>query len=446
MIWVELAILLGCIVVGARLGGLSLGPIAGIGLLLFVFVFAMPPGRPPTVVLGMIIAVVTALAAMEAAGGLDYLVILAERILRKRPEYITFVAPLVTYVLIMASGTQHVIYALLPVIAEVSRKAGVRPERPLSITVVAAQQGVIASPISAATVALLGVLGGHPIGLPQVLLVIVPSTLAAVLVGALSVAWRGPALDDDPLYRERLASGKLAPPRQAAEQDLAAEALARARGSTLLFLAGIVFVVLIGLFPGLRPTYSSIVDGVAQTGQIGSAGAIMVVMLAIGGLILLLFGAKPEAMMKGNVMRGGLSAVISILGISWLGASFFAANESQIVGEISQLIGQAQWIFALGLFFLSALLFSQAATVVTLMPVGISLGLAPWMLVAMYPAVNGAFFLPTYGTLLAAVSFDQTGTTRIGKLLLNHSFMRPGLVATVTSTLMALVLSPVVIG
>lgn len=446
MIWIELAIMLGCIVIGARLGGLSLGPVAGIGLMIFVFAFAMPPGRPPTVVLGMIIAVVTALAAMEAAGGLDYLVMVAERILRKRPEYITFVAPLVTYVLIMASGTQHVIYALLPVIAEVSRKAGVRPERPLSISVIAAQQGVIASPISAATVALLGVLAGYDIGLPQVLLVIVPATLVAVLIGALAVAWKGLPLQEDPSYIANLAAGKVSPPQEGdAKPELEGEALARARGSTLLFLVGIVVVVLLGLFPALRPTYSTMVDGAARTGQIDPAGAIMIVMLAIGGLILLLFKANPEAMMKGSVMRGGLSAVVSILGISWLGSSFFAANEAQIVADISDLIGRAQWVFALGLFFLSALLFSQAATVVTLMPVGLGLGLAPWMLVAMYPAVNGAFFLPTYGTVLAAVSFDHTGTTRIGKYLLNHSFMWPGIVSTVVSTLLALLLSSIVV-
>jgi len=197
MIWIELAILLGCIVVGARLGGMALGPVAGIGLTVFVFVIGMPPGKPPGTVLGMIIAVVTALAAMEAAGGLDYLVLVAERILRKRPQYVTIVAPLVTYALIFASGTQHVIYALLPVIAEVSRKAGIRPERPISISVIAAQHGLVASPISAATVALLGVLAGHNVALPQVMMVIVPSTLLAVLIGALSVTWKGAALSYD---------------------------------------------------------------------------------------------------------------------------------------------------------------------------------------------------------------------------------------------------------
>jgi len=442
MIWIELAILLGCIVVGARLGGMALGPVAGIGLTVFVFVLGMPPGKPPGTVLGMIIAVVTALALMEAAGGLDYLVLVAERILRRRPQWVTIVAPLVTYALIFASGTQHVIYALLPVIAEVSRKAGIRPERPISISVVAAQHGLIASPISAATVALLGVFAGHDVALPQVMLVIVPSTLLGVLLGALSVTWKGAALEDDPGYRERLATGKVQPPQ--APRELTPAELVRARGSTMLFLAGIGFVVLLGLFPGLRPSYTVVADGQASTAQVGSAAAIMIVMLAIGGVILLRFKASPEAAMKGSIMRGGLSAVISILGISWLGASFFAGNETQIVGAISSLIRQATWIFAVGLFGLSALLFSQAATVVTLMPVGLSLGLSPALLVAMYPAVNGAFFLPTYGTVLAAVAFDQTGTTRIGKYLLNHSFMRPGLVTTTAATVLALALGRIV--
>jgi anaerobic C4-dicarboxylate transporter DcuA len=246
-------------------------------------------------------------------------------------------------------------------------------------------------------------------------------------------------LETDAAYRERLAGGKVQPPQ--ATRELTEAESRRARGSTLLFLAGLAFVVLLGLFPGLRPSYSVSASGRIGTAQLDPSAAIMIVMLAVGGLILLLYRASPEAAMKGSIMRGGLSAVISILGISWLGSSFFTGNETEIVGGISTLIGRASWLFALGLFFLSALLFSQAATVVTLMPVGLSLGLSPLLLVAMYPAVNGAFFLPTYGTVLAGVAFDQTGTTRIGRYLLNHSFMRPGLVTTISATLLALLFS-----
>jgi anaerobic C4-dicarboxylate transporter DcuA len=198
MIWIELLLLLACIVVGARLGGIALGTVAGIGLLIFVFVFSLPPGGPPQGVLGMIIAVITALAAMQAAGGLDYLVSLAERILRKHPQYITFIAPVVTYVLVFASGTTHVIYALLPVIAEVSRKGNIRPERPLSISVIAGFHGNIASPISAATVAMLGLFVAKGLSLPRLLAITIPATFIGILLGSLSVAWRGKKLSEDP--------------------------------------------------------------------------------------------------------------------------------------------------------------------------------------------------------------------------------------------------------
>ncbi len=435
MLWVELAILIACIVVGARLGGIALGAVAGIGLTIFVFAFRMPPGGPPVTVLGMIIAVITALAAVQAAGGLDYLVQIAERIMRKNPQYITFVGPLVTWVLIAASGTQHVIYALLPVIAEVSRKAGVRPERPMSVAVIAAQQGLVASPISAATVAMLGVLGGGQVGLPQIAMVIIPASLVAVLAASLSVAWRGKALDADPEYQRRLAEGKVKPPE--ALPEMAGRALRNARGSTVLFLLAIAMVVLLGIFPELKPEH--MVKG--EPHQIETANAIMIVMLAVAGLTMIAFQAGAETAVKGSIMKGGVTAFISILGVSWLGSSLFEGNRAAIVGGISGIIQQAPWVFALGLFVLSILLMSQAATVVTLMPVGVALGLSPWLLVGLYPAVNGYFFLPTYGTTLAAVSFDQTGTTRIGKWLLNHSFMRPGLVATVTSTALAVLLS-----
>jgi anaerobic C4-dicarboxylate transporter DcuA len=435
MLWIELGVLIACIVVGARLGGIALGGVAGIGLTIFVFAFQMPPGSPPTIVLGMIIAVITALSTVQAAGGLDYLILIAERVMRRKPQWITFVAPLVTYALIAASGTQHVIYALLPVIAEVSRKAGVRPERPLSISVIAAQQALVASPISAATVAMLAVVGTSGIGLPQIAMVVIPSTLVAVILGAVSVAWRGKALEVDPEYQERLASGKVKPPGDL--PAITGKALLNARGSTVLFLAAIAFVVVLGIFPDLKP--ETIIKG--ELKELDTAAAIMIVMLAVAGLCMAFFQASAETAVKGSIMKGGVTAFVSILGVSWLGSSLFEGNRAAIVGGISGVIQQAPWVFALGLFVLSILLMSQAATVVTLMPVGVALGLSPWLLVGLYPAVNGYFFLPTYGTTLAAVSFDQTGTTRIGKFLVNHSFMRPGLVATIASTATAVALS-----
>src|SRR4026207_1351885 len=258
MIWIELIILLACIVIGARLGGIALGTLAGVGLLIFVFLFGLPPGGPPQSVLGMIIAVITALATMQGAGGCYYLVSVAEKIMRNRPQYITFVAPIVTYLLVLASGTAHVIYALLPVIAEVSRNGKIRPERPLSISVIAGFQGVIASPISAATVAMLGFLLTQGISLPRLLAITIPSTFLGVVIGSLSVAWRGKDLDADSEYQQRLATGKVKMP----QESTPIENLFRARGSMLLFLLGIVLVVLIGIFPNLRPAYEVVGSGV----------------------------------------------------------------------------------------------------------------------------------------------------------------------------------------
>lgn len=442
MFWVELVLFLACIVVGARIGGIGLGTIAGFGLMVFVFVFQLPPGSPPGTVLGMIIAVITALSVMQAAGGLDFLVQTAEKILRRRPRQITFLGPLVTYILVFAAGTQHVIYALLPVISEVSRRAGIRPERPMSISVIASLQGVVASPVSAVTVALSGVLAAQNVGLTQIMIVMIPSTLLGVAAGILSVWWTGKELADDPEYLKRLEEGKV----QAVKESVPLEGQARARaiGSCIVFVIAILSVVAIGIFPGLRPVYQKVAEGVTESGQVEMGRAIMILMLCASGVMMVFFKASPEAAVKGSMMKGGLVALISILGVSWLGSSFFESNQSVIVQSISGLIQSHPWIFAAGLFTLSILLFSPAATIAILAPVGLALGLGAKEMVGAYPSVNGLFFLPTYGTILAAVSFDQTGTTKIGKYLLNHSFMIPGLVTTLVATLAAMALSAIV--
>ena len=441
--WIELIILFTCIVIGARLGGIGLGTLGGLGLVIFVFLFGLPPGSPPGIVLGMIIAVITALASMQSAGGLDYLISFATKVMRKKPQYITFVAPFVTYFLILASGTQHVIYALLPVIAEVSTKAGIRPERPMSISVTASMYGVISSPISAATVALLGALVSYNISLLQIMMVIIPASILGLIVGTLSVAWRGKDLKDDPEYQERLKSGKIQD--SAASVEIAKEKIGSARNSLFVFLAAIVIVVFIGIFPELRPSYEILSGKESIIEKLEMGDAIMIIMLAAAGVMMIFFKAKPAEAVKGSIMNGGVVAVISILGVSWMGSSFFEGNKSEIVGGISSVIQQAPWVLALGLFVLSMLLFSQAATVVTLMPVGVALGMPLWVLIAVYPAVNGFFFLPTYGTVLAAVSFDRTGTTKIGKYLLNHSFMLPGIVCVIATTVFAFIISSFVL-
>jgi anaerobic C4-dicarboxylate transporter DcuA len=438
MIWLELLVVLVCIFVGARLGGIALGGVAGIGLVILVLIFGLPPGMPPRTVLGMILTVITAAATMQAAGGLDYLVVIADRALRIWPAGITIVAPLIAYVFTFAAGTGHIVYALLPVIAEVSRNAGIRPERPLSIATIASQQAITASPISAATVALLGLLSPAGVSLQQILLICIPSTLLGSLIGALAVMWKGPELKDDPIYQDRLARGLIEAPLSRTMLD--GKALFRARGSVIVFLIAAALVVGLGLFPSMRPSYSISVNGQESIEQLEMAPAIMIVMLAAAGFNMLLFKASPVASLKGTIMQAGTVALISIAGLGWLGSSFFEGNRHLIIASISGIVQQHPWIFAVGLFALSILLASQAATVVTLMPVGIALGVGAPVLIAVFPAVNGYFFLPTYATLLAAISFDQTGTTRIGKYVLNHSFMLPGMVATLSSVMIGLLI------
>lgn len=432
MILVELAVVLLCIVIGARVGGIGLGTVAGVGLVVLVFVFGLPPGFPPRTVLGMILCVITAAASMQAAGGLDYLVSIAERALRARPKAITYVAPIVAYMFTFLAGTGHVVYALLPVIGEVSRKAGIRPERPMSIAAIASQQAITGSPISAATVAMLGLLAPLGVGLKDILMISIPSTLIGCLLGAFAVSRVGVELADDPEYQRRLKAGEVSD-AAVTTAKLEGVALTRARGSVIVFALAAVLVVVLGLVPSFRPEYTIIEKGRESVEQLELAPAIMMMMLAAAGINMLVFKASAEKTLKTPVMASGFVALISIAGLGWMGSSFFEGNRTAIVGGISGIVQGAPWLFAVGLFALSVLLFSQAATVTTLIPVGVALGLGGPHLIAMFPAVNGYFFLPTYGTLLAAISFDQTGTTKIGKYVINHSFQLPGMVATVSA-------------
>ena len=433
MFWVELVVVLAMIVVGARFGGLGLGMMGGLGVALLSFLMGDLPSSPPIEVMLMIAAVVTAAGTLQAAGGMDYLVDLAERALRSYPPAVTFVAPLVAYVFTLFAGTGHVAYAILPVIAEVSREAGVRPERPLSISVIASQQAITASPISAATVALAAMLSGAGVTLVGLIGVCIPATLLGVLAGALVASRMGVELKDDPEYQRRLAEGKVEAQVTAARPP----ATWQAKLAVVLFVLGAISIVLFGSFPALRPSYP--VNG--KEVQMAMADAIEMVMLGIAATMVMVCKASPEKVAKGSVFSAGMQAVIAIFGVAWMGDTFFKANQATVQGPLQHMVEGAPWTFAIALFVLSILLFSQAATVRTLMPLGVTIGLPAFALIGMFPAVNGYFFLPNYPTLVAAINFDRTGTTRIGKWLLNHSFMLPGLVASVVSVAAGLLLA-----
>ena len=424
--WLQLLFVLLAIIVGARVGGIGLGVFGGLGLAVLTFVFGLEPTTPPIDVMLMIVAVIAAAGCMQAAGGLDLMVKWAEKILRRHPQRITLLSPLVTYLFTFFAGTGHVAYSVLPVIAEVARETGIRPERPMGIAVIASQQAITASPISAATVALLSMLAGYDITLFDILKISIPCTLVGVLVGALYSMRVGKELKDDPVYQARLKSGELSGANYCtAEVANPGKALT----SVLLFLGATVGIVLFGSIDSLRPSFQTS-EGVVVMQM---AHIIEVLMLSVAALILLLTGTSGMKAAKSAVFNAGMQAVVAIFGIAWMGDTFISGNIAVIKENIFGLVTDMPWLFGIALFVMSILLFSQAATIRALLPLGMALGISPYMLIALFPAVNGYFFIPNYPTVVAAINFDTTGTTRIGKYVLNHSFMMPGLISTIVA-------------
>lgn len=425
----QLLFVLAAIIVGARLGGIGLGVMGGVGLAILTFVFGLQPTAPPIDVMLMIAAVISAASCMQAAGGLDFMVKLAERLLRRNPAHVTILSPLVTYLFTFVAGTGHVAYSVLPVIAEVAAETKIRPERPLGIAVIAFQQAITASPISAATVALLGLLTGFDITLFDILKITIPATLIGVLVGAFASMRVGKELMEDPEYLHRMEEGLLED-KHVELNDV--KNMFQARLSVIIFIVATLLIVLFGSIPGLRPSF----DGKVMD----MPSLIEILMLSAAALILIISRTDGIKATQGSVFPAGMQAVIAIFGIAWMGDTFINGNITELTGSIEGIVRQMPWLFGVALFVMSILLYSQAATVRAIVPLGIALGISPMMLIALFPAVNGYFFIPNYPTVIAAINFDRTGTTGIGKWVLNHSFMMPGLVATIVSIVIGLLL------
>ena len=430
MVWMQIIVVLLAIVLGTRLKGISLGIMGGLGLAILTFVFHLKPSDPPMEVLMIVTAVVTASGTLEAAGGLRYLTTLAENLIRRYPHRLTFSSPLVVYLFTLLGGTGHTVYSILPVIADVARDVGVRPSRPLSVAVIAAQQAAVASPISAPTALIVGLLAPHGIGLIDILKICIPATFGGVALATLVVNKLGKELHEDPAYLKRAQAYPQEVAPQATESYTVSKSAKRSVG---LFIAGIILIILFGSLKGLRPSWES--NGTMSV--MDMPAVIEIMMLAIAALIVLVCRLNPKEIVKSNVFTAGIQAVIAILGISWLGVTFITANKAEILAAVQAQITKAPWQFSIILFLMSIILVSQAATIRVMIPLGISLGLPATALLAALPAVNGLFFIPNYPTILAAISFDKTGTTQVGKFVLNHSFMIPGLVATSTAVVIA---------
>lgn len=427
MIFLELLVVLGAIYLGARIGSIGIGLAGGMGVLILTLGFGLTPGSIPIEVILIIMAVITAVAAMQLAGGMDYLVKLAERLLRRYPKYITFLAPMVTYAMTFFAGTGHTAYSTLPVITEVAKEYGIRPSRPLSIAVVASQVAITASPISAAVVYFSGILEPLGIGYLTLLAICIPSTLLACFAGALVANMMGKPLDEDPIYQERLEKGLVN-----LRGKQAFEIQPGARRSVLLFLLAIVAVV-------FYATAISDAVGLIANPVLPRDAAIMVFMLTTAGAITLSCKLEASRILNMPTFQSGMSACVCVLGVAWLGNTFVSNHINEIEGIAGEMLESYSWLLAVTLFFASMLLYSQAATTKALMPAALALGVDPLTAVASFAAVSALFVLPTYPTLLAAVEMDDTGSTRIGKAVFNHPFFIPGVVTITVSVILGFV-------
>ncbi len=442
MLYFEFLFLLVMLYIGSRYGGIGLGVVSGIGLVVEVFIFKMPPTSPPITVMLIILAVVTCASILEAAGGLKYMLQVAEKLLRANPKRVTLIAPFVTYSMTFLLGTGHAVYSIMPIIGDVALKNGIRPERPMAASSVASQIAITASPISAAVVYYLAQLTDiqHEITLLSILMVTVPATLFGTLLMSLYSLKRGKELDDDEEYQARLKDPVWKEKILNTTSTSLDEVLpTTARNSVLIFLGAILTIVVIAMVPEIR----TIVDG---DKPIKMSVIIQMMMLAFGGVILLATKTDPRDVPNGVVFKSGMVAAIAIFGIAWMSDTYFKYAMPQFRSGIVEMVTNYPWTFALALFIVSVVVNSQAATARMMLPVGLGLGLDPALLIGLMPAVYGYFFIPNYPSDIATVNFDTSGTTKIGKWYFNHSFMSVGLIGVIGACCLGYVLGQIVIG
>ena len=434
----QLLIVLGALWVGSRYGSLALGAISGIGLAILVFCFSLKPGTPPTDVIYIIIAAVTCAGIMQASGGMDWLIQIAEKMLRKHPDRITFLAPLTTFFLTVLVGTGHVVYTLMPIICDIALKKGIRPERPCGVASIASQVGITCSPIAAAVVAFVTISNenGFNISIPGVLMVSIPACICGLMAAAAASYHRGLDLDKDPEFQK-----KIADPVQrdyiygSGATTLDKEIPQSAKNAVFVFLGALAIIVLFAIFPNLLPSW----DGKTLKMNI----VIQIVMIAAAALMILFCKAQPKKAVAGPVWQSGMVAVVAIYGIAWMADTYFSNYMPEIQAMLEGIVKDYPWSIALVFFLVSVLINSQGAVVVSMLPLAYSLGIAGPVLLGVLPSVYGYFFIPNYPSDIATVNFDRSGTTVIGKYLLNHSFMMPGLICVFTSTIVAYILSSI---
>jgi anaerobic C4-dicarboxylate transporter DcuB len=427
----QVVLILVCLFYGARKGGVALGLLGGIGLVVVVFAFGLPPGKPPVEVMLTIVAVVAASATLQASGGLDVLLQLAEKVLRRNPKYVSILAPFTTCALTMLCGTGHVVYTMLPIIYDVAIKNGIRPERPMAASSIASQMGIIASPVSVAVVSLVAFLAKAPGDGPvmdfvTLLSITIPSTLIGVLMVGIFSWFRGKDLDKDQDFQALIAD----PARRASvygdSKTLMGQSLSRDQWTAMwIFIGAIAVVAALGAMESLRPVVGGKPMSMVLT--------IQMFMLMAGALMVIFTRTNPAEIGKSEVFRAGMIAVVAVFGVAWMADTVFEANLPTIKASLSEVVKSHPWTYAVALLIVSKLVNSQAAAISAMVPVALSIGVSPGYVVAFAAACYGYYILPTYPSDLAAIQFDRSGTTRIGRFVINHSFILPGLIGVSTS-------------
>lgn len=435
----QLLIILACLFYGARKGGVALGLLGGIGLVILVFAFGLPPGKPPVEVMLTIVAVVAASATLQASGGLEVLLQLAEKLLRRNPKYVSILAPFVTSILTMLCGTGHVVYTMLPIIYDVAIKNNIRPERPMAAASIGAQMGIIASPVSVAVVSLAAFLAKAPVGgnivdFVALLSITIPSTMAGVLMIGIFSWFRGKDLDKDEDFQKLIADPEAKKYVYGETTTLLGKKLEPSQWLAMwIFIGAIAVVALLGAFEKARPLVGGKPLSMVLT--------IQMFMLMAGALIVVFTKTNPTAIGKNEVFRAGMIAVVAVFGVAWMADTVFEANLPTIKASLSELVKTQPWTYAVALLIVSKLVNSQAAAISALVPVALSIGVHPGYVVAFAAACYGYYILPTYPSDLAAIQFDRSGTTKIGRFVINHSFILPGLIGVITSCIVGYILA-----
>lgn len=430
--WIQLVILLACLFYAAPRGGFTLGLVGGLGLIIFIFGFGLKPGKPPVDVILTILAVVSASSSLQAAGGLDCLLQTAEKILRKHPRAVCYLAPYCCWCLTVLCGTGHVVYTMLPIIYDIAIKNNIRPERPMAASTIAAQMGVICSPAAVAAVSLVAImenkhamLNGSPVSFPELFAIVIPAAIVGLFaVGTFSV-FRGKDLDKDPKFQALIKDPEQRKYVYGENATLLGIKFNKFQWASLwIFIAAVAVVALLGFVPELRPHFG---------GKALSMTLVIQMLMLFAGLLMTMF-CKATKISKTSVWAAGMVAIFSVYGVAWMSDTMFMNHLPDLKAGLVDVVKQYPYLYGVALLLVSKLVNSQAAAVSILLPVALDVGVTPGTCLAMASACYGYYILPTYPSDLAAITFDRSGTTHIGKFVINHSFIEPGLIGVITAT------------